>query len=153
MRKENALIKMYEMDEAIAAETRTNGADSLAIPPLLREYAVQNKIIEEHKQAEEKLKQGLAISRKVNESAPSPRSKNELTKSLLTLGEFEYSIANYTDAENLLKEGITLKESASEKDDDYKEFLNLYAKLLYKQNRAKEADEVYQKIKSWGQPG
>ncbi|MBK9621066.1 MAG: TonB family protein [Cyanobacteriota bacterium erpe_2018_sw_39hr_WHONDRS-SW48-000098_B_bin.30] len=153
LRKENALIKMYEMDEAIAAETKANGADSLAIPPLLREYAIQNKIIEEHKQAEEKLKQGLAISRKVNESAPSPRSKNELTKSLLTLGEFEYSIANYTDAENLLKEGITLKESASEKDDDYKEFLNLYAKLLYKQNRAKEADEVYQKIKSWGQPG
>ena len=34
-----------------------------------------------------------------------------------------------------------------------KEFLNLYAKLLYKQNRAKEADEIYQKIKNWGQQG
>ena len=152
-RKENALIKMYEIDEAIAKEMKANGEVSLAIPPLLREYATQNKIIEEHKQAEAKLKQGLEISRKANETAPCAQSREELIKSLLTLGDFEYSIANYTEAESLLKEGISLKESASQKDDDYKELLNLYAKLLYKQNRTKEADEIYQKIKNWGQPG
>ncbi len=149
LRKENALIKMYDIDEAIIAENKTSGADSLGIPPLLREYAIQFKIVEEHKQAEAKLKEALALSRKANESAPSERSKSELTKSLLTLGEFEYSIGNHTEAETLLKEGISLKEGASQKDDDYKELLNIYAKLLYKQNRTKDAEQVYEKIKNW----
>jgi hypothetical protein len=35
----------------------------------------------------------------------------------------------------------------NDKDQEYKELLNTYARLLYKQNRAKEADEQYKKIK------
>ncbi|OPZ90149.1 MAG: hypothetical protein BWY75_00858 [bacterium ADurb.Bin425] len=67
---------------------------------------------------------------------------------MIALAQTEYSLGNLAEAEPLLKQAIAMKENElNEKDQEYKELLNTYARLLYKQNRAKEADEQYKKIK------
>ncbi len=149
LRKENALIKMSELDDVIAAKEKQGGSENQELAPILLEYAKQHQSIEEQKQALEKLRRAL----KICEAAP--EKKAELLRCLVVVGEMEYSLGNLKEAETLLTRAIAMKEEAikvnpSEKDADYKSLLNTYARLLYKQSRQKEADEQYKKIKELG---
>lgn len=146
-RKETALIKMADLEEAMIKIEKSKGANSLDLLPLLRENAVQNQAIGEHKAAGEDLKRALKICQEPDNS----QAQGELAKSLFALGDYQYSLSNFSEAETLIKQAISLKEETlKEKDADYKNMLNTYAKLLFKQNRTKEADEQYKKIKELG---
>ena len=99
---------------------------------------------------EQDLKKALQICQAAYTSQ-GDKAAPELTKTLIALGDYEYTLGNFTEAEELLKKAISLKEDTlKEKDAQYKELLNTYAKLLFKQNRTKEADEQYKKIKELG---
>lgn len=152
VRKEAALIKMADLEEAMIKIEKAKGANSLELLPLLRENAVQNQAIGEHKAAGEDLKRAL----KICQDPANSQASGERAKSLFALGDYQYTLGNLSEAEPLIKEAIslkeeTLKEEALKKQDaDYKNMLNTYAKLLFKQNRTKEADEQYKKIKELG---
>lgn len=143
-RKEEALIKMADLDELIEKEIKANGADSPAIAPLLLQYATQAKIIEEHLDALDKLKLALTISRKNNAAG----HEADLAQCLSALGETEYNLGHLNEAEPLLKEAIDLKENVLHvRDKELKNLLETYGRLLYKQNRVKEAEEFYKRAR------
>jgi TonB family protein len=214
-KKEDTLIKMFALDGTLDTLKRLGNTDNPEMVPILLEYSSQHRLIEEHKEAKDKLKRALAIAEKnlknfdqsetaanfsqetkspetkSQEAKPqetkspetkSPETKSPETKSqeaksqetkpqeskqteekrledkkkaqktfasaLIALAQTEYSLGNLAEAEPLLKQAIAMKENElNEKDQEYKELLNTYARLLYKQNRAKEADEQYKKIK------
>ncbi|MBX9939277.1 MAG: TonB family protein [Candidatus Obscuribacterales bacterium] len=76
------------------------------------------------------------------------RAQKTFSSALIALAQTEYSLGNLAEAEPLLKQAIAMKETElNEKDQEYKDLLNTYARLLYKQNRTKEAEEQYKKIK------
>lgn len=147
VRKEAALIKMADLEESMLKVEKAKGATSLDLLPFLRDNAVQNQAIGEHKAAGEDLKRAL----KICQDPANSQAQGELAKSLFALGDYQYTLGNFGEAEPLMKEAISLKEETlKEKDADYKNMLNTYAKLLFKQNRSKEADEQYKKIKELG---
>lgn len=189
-KKEDTLIKMFALDGALDTLERLGNPDNPEMVPILLEYSSQHRLIEEHKEAKDKLKRALAIAERnlknfdQSETAPnfsketkSPETKSQEVKSqeakpreskqpeekrledkkkaqktfasaLIALAQTEYSLGNLAEAEPLLKQAIAMKENElNEKDPEYKELLNTYARLLYKQNRTKEADEQYKKIK------
>jgi TonB family protein len=143
-RKEEALIKMADLDEVIEKEKKAHGADSPALVPLLVKYAAQAKIIEEHVDALNKLKLALSISRKNNVAG----HEAELAQTLSALGETEYNLGHLSEAEPLLKEAIELKENVlHSRDQELKNLLETYGRMLYKQNRVQEAEEFYKRAR------
>lgn len=142
LRKEEALIKMADIDELIEKERKVN-PDSIKLVPLLIQYAGQNRVIEEHADGLSKLKQAVAIARK------SPQgNEKELSQSLCALGIVEYNLGHVQEAEPLLKEAIDIKESVLKiQDKELKELLETYGRLLYKQGRIKEYEEVSKKAR------
>jgi TonB family protein len=194
-KKEDTLIKMFALDGTLDTLEKLGKTDNPEMVPILLEYSSQHRLIEEHKEAKDKLKRALAIAEKnlknfdqsenaanfspetKSQEGKSPQTKSQETKSqetkpqeskqpeekrledkkkaqktfasaLIALAQTEYSLGNLAEAEPLLKQAIAMKENElNEKDQEYKELLNTYARLLYKQNRAKEADEQYKKIK------
>ncbi|MDP3506588.1 MAG: TonB family protein [Candidatus Melainabacteria bacterium] len=142
LRKEEALIKMADIDELIEKERKVN-PDSIKLVPLLIQYAGQNRLIEEHADGLSKLKQALAIARKTPQG-----NEKELSQSLCALGIVEYNLGHVQEAEPLLKEAIDIKESVlKSQDKELKELLETYGRLLYKQGRIKEYDEVSKKAR------
>lgn len=142
--KENTLIKMADLDDKMASDQKTLGPDNPKLAKTLRDYAALHRALSESPEAEEKLRRALAIAQKT------PEQEEELTASLSALGELEYSLGRFSEAEPLLVRAIALKEKSQTKDADYKNMLEVYAKLLFKENRTKEADEQYKKIKELG---
>jgi TonB family protein len=142
LRKEEALIKMSELDEQIQKESKIN-PDSLKLVPLLVQYAGQDRLIEEHTEALAKLREALAIARKTPQG-----NEKELAQSLCALGAAEYNLGHAQEAEPLLKEAINLKENIlKSQDKELKELLETYARLLYKQGRVKEYEEISKKAR------
>lgn len=144
LRKEEALIKMADLDEQMDKEIKASGPDSIKLVPLLVQYAVSDRSIEEHLEALSKLKQALAIARKAGAG-----HDKELAQSLCALGEVEYNLGHTAEAEPLLKEAIELKENVLKaQDKELKELLETYARLLYKQNRIEESEAVAKKARA-----
>lgn len=142
LRKEEALIKMADLDEQIDKESKAN-PDSIKLVPLLVQYAGQDRLIEEHADALVKLKQALAIARK------SPQgNEKELSQSLCALGIVEYNLGHVQEAEPLIKEAIDIKENIlKSQDKELKELLETYGRMLYKQGRVKEYEEISKKAR------
>jgi tetratricopeptide (TPR) repeat protein len=142
LRKEEALIKMADLDEQIEKESKAN-PDSIKLVPLLVQYAGQDRLIEEHSDALVKLKQALAIARKNPQG-----NEKELAQSLCALATVEYNLGHVQEAEPLLKEAIEIKENIlKSKDKELKDLLETYGRMLYKQGRVKEYEEVSKKAR------
>lgn len=142
LRKEEALIRMANLDEQIDKESKAN-PDSIKLVPLLVQYAGQARLIEEHADALVKLKQALAIARKTTQG-----NEKELSQSLCALGIVEYNLGHVQEAEPLIKEAIDIKENIlKSKDKELKELLETYGRMLYKQGRVKEYEEVSKKAR------
>lgn len=142
LRKEEALIKMADLDEQIEKESKAN-PDSIKLVPLLVQYAGQDRLIEEHSDALAKLKQALAIARKNPQG-----NEKELAQSLCALATVEYNLGQVQEAEPLLKEAIEIKENVlKSKDKELKDLLETYGRMLYKQGRVKEYEEVSKKAR------
>lgn len=142
--KENTLIKMADLDDQMAKDEKSLGADNIKQAKTLRDYAALHRALGESPEAEAKLKRALAIAEK------SPDQEAELGTSLTALAEMEYSLGRFSEAEPLITKVLAMKEKSQVKDSEYKNLLEMYAKLLFKQNRTKEADEQYKKIKELG---
>lgn len=178
--KEAALIKMYTLEEKLDTLKKLGNRENPEMVPILLEYSSQHRLIEEHKEAKDKLKRALEIAENnlksldksetaasASQETKAPESNHQENKqleynrlenkkkaqktfssALNALAQAEYSLGNLAEAEPLLKQAIAMKETElNEKDQEYKDLLNTYAKLLYKQNRTKEAEEQYKKIK------
>ena len=147
VKKEAALLKINKLDEAIAEESKAKDP-TVKKANLLIEYAGCLIAIGEQAEAKGKLTEALEILEKNQVEG------GDLYGCLSQLAQLDYSIGDLAGAEPLFKKALEIKEKSPSptpgKDTDYKNLLESYAKLLYKQNRAKEADELYKKIKDMG---
>ena len=144
-KKEAALLKMNQLDTALAEEDKASEPTAKKAN-LLVEYANCLISIQEPAEAKIKLTQALAILQ--NSKAEAPDQYNCLSQ----LAQLDYTIGDYTSAEPLLQKAMAIVESSAgaAKYPDYKSLLETYAKLLYKLNRVPDADAIYKKIKSLG---
>lgn len=141
-RKEDALIKLADLDDAISRESKLNGPDSAALVPLLIDYSATQKVLEDHSAALDRLKQALSICRKHTDPAA-------LDDTLCALGQADYSLGHTQEAEAELKEAIDIRESTLNlKDRKLKDMLETMGRLLYKQNKSSEADQYYARAKA-----
>ena len=145
LKKEAALLKMNELDTALAQENKAP-EPTIKKAHLLVEYANCLISIQEQSEAKIKLTEALAILQNNKAEA------DELYPCLSQLAQLDYTIGDYTMAEPLFLKAIGITESLpnAAKSPDYKSLLETYAKLLYKLNRAQEADAIYKKIKDLG---
>jgi TonB family protein len=149
LKKEAALMKMNKLDDALAEEDKAKDA-TVKKANLLVEYAGCLSAIQEQGEAKTKLTEALEILDK------SKASDAELYPCLSQLAQLDYSIGDLAGAEPLFKRALEIKDKSptaapnGARDPEYKSLLEQYAKLLYKQNRTKEADELYKKIKDMG---
>ncbi|MBS1989284.1 MAG: TonB family protein [Cyanobacteria bacterium SZAS LIN-3] len=145
LKKEANLIKMNRLFDALATD-RKAGAPTMKTAALLMDYAACLQVIQETAEAKARLSQALEIMEQ------NQASESELYPCLYQLAQLDYSIGDLGSAEPLYKKAIAIKEksppAAGVKDPEYKTMLETYAKLLYKQNRAGEADEIYKKLRS-----
>ncbi len=141
-RKEDALIKLADLDDAMARESKLNGPDSAGLVPLLIDYSAAQKVLEDHSAALDRLKQALTICRKHTDPAP-------LDDTLCALGQADYSLGHTQEAEAELKEAIEIRENTlNRQDKKLKEMLETMGRLLYKQNKSSEADQYYARAKA-----
>lgn len=141
-RKEDALIKLADLDDAMARESKVNGPDSVGLVPLLIEYSATQKVLEDHSAALDRLKRALTICRKHTDPAP-------LDDTLCALGQADYSLGHTQEAEAELKEAIEIRENTlNRQDKKLKEMLETMGRLLYKQNKSSEADQYYARAKA-----
>jgi TonB family protein len=140
--KEAALIKMNQLDDALTEENKAKEPTTKKAN-LLIQYAGCLIDIQEPADAKTKLTEALAILE--NNSA----AQADLYPCVSQLAQLEYSIGELQGAEPLFKKAMAIKEKAPapKADPEYKSLLEQYAKLLYKQNRTGEADEIYKKIR------
>jgi TonB family protein len=149
LKKEAALIKMNKLDDGLAEEDKAKDP-TVKKANLLIEYAGCLSAIQEQGEAKTKLTEALEILDKTK------AADLELYPCLSQLAQLDYSIGDLAGAEPLFKRALEIKDKSptptpnGTRDPEYKSLLEQYAKLLYKQNRAKEADELYKKIKDMG---
>lgn len=141
-RKEDALIKLADLDDAMTRESKLNGPDSAGLVSLLIDYSATQKVLEDHSAALDRLKQALTICRKHADPAP-------LDDTLCALGQADYSLGHTQEAEAELKEAIEIRENTlNRQDKKLKEMLETMGRLLYKQNKSSEADQYYARAKA-----
>lgn len=158
-RKEDTLIKMADLDEAMAkikkggGSPEKGGAEKTSegrlgeekikeLVPLMVNYADCQKILEEHQAALATLKDALTLSRQANSPAI-------LEQALGAAGQEEYSLGKTEEAYNDIKEAVEIRENTLNlKDKRLKDLLETMGRLLYKQNRSAEADQYYARAKS-----
>ena len=90
--------------------------------------------IQEQGEARNTLKEALEILDK------NQAESSQLYPTLAQLAQLDYSVGDLSVAEPLFKRALAIEED--------KAVMESYAKLLYKQNRAAEADEIYKKIRT-----
>jgi TonB family protein len=145
IKKEAALIKLDKLDDDLAAAQKAN-APPASQAKLLMDCAACLVTIQEQKEALVKLSEAYELLDK-NKTADL-----ELYPCLSRLAQLKYTTGDLTGAEPLFKRALEIQEKpeVTARDTEYKSLLEMYAKLLYKQNRAPEADEIYKKIKALG---
>jgi hypothetical protein len=75
--------------------------------------------------------------------------KGEQAAALSQMGSLYYTTSRLMEAEQSLKSATDIYSAAPPKSDlTYKSALEIYAKVLYKLNRAGEADVLYAKIRT-----
>ncbi|MBU6452922.1 MAG: energy transducer TonB [Cyanobacteria bacterium REEB67] len=153
IKKEAALTKMNKLYDAIAAEKENTNKKA----KLLTDYADCLITIQEQGEGRDKLSEALVILDK------NQADEATLYPCLSKLAQLDYSLGDLKTAEPLFIRAIAIKEketaiaatgataataAAASNGVPLKSLLETYAKLLYKQNRATEADEIYKKIKT-----
>ena len=149
-RADAALSQAHKIEEEIAKQegqrsTRSAGAptlDDVSLCPKLRAAAALHTQATDYKTAEEQLKRALQIAEAANNPA-------EQAATLSQLGSMYYTTSRLQDAEKSLKTAADIYNVAPPKDNAiFKSTLEMYAKVLYKLNRASEANVLYARIKT-----
>jgi TonB family protein len=150
IKKEAALTRMNKLYDAIAAEKESTNKKAA----LLTDYADCLVVIQEQGEGRDRLAEALAILDK------NQADEATVYPCLSKLAQLDYSLGDLKTAEPLFTRAIAIKEkdataaspaslaANANKGETLKSLLETYAKLLYKQNKAGEADEIYKKIKT-----
>lgn len=149
-RADAALSQAHKIEEEIAKQEGQRSARPAGAPTLddvslcakLRAAAALHTQATDYKTAEEQLKRALQIAEAANNSA-------EQAATLSQLGSMYYTTSKLQDAEKSLKRATDIYNGAPPKDNAiFRSTLEMYAKVLYKLNRASEADVLYTRIKT-----
>lgn len=151
-RADAALSQAQKIEQEIAKQEAHNSskaggqssASDISICPKLRAAAAFYVQATEYKTAEDTLKRAQQIAEAANDQA-------EQAAALSQLGSIYYTTSRLPEAEKSLKSAMDIYNAAPPKDNaTYKSTLEMYAKVLYKLNRAGEADVLYAKIRTLG---
>lgn len=141
--KTDAALRQAEAVELeIKHQEQQSGADSVKLCPKLCSVAALYRDAGEYQLAEDRLSRALKL-------AQDAKANNEQAKALSELGQLSFALGKNDDAAAKLKQAIELFEGSSSSDKvAYRATLESYAKVLYKQNRAADGDEIYKKIRA-----
>jgi TonB family protein len=149
-RADAALAQAHKIEQEIAKQEAQNSAKAggqsaasdASICPKLRAAAALYVQATEYKTAEEQLKRALQIAETADD-------KGEQAAALSQLGSMYYTTSRLPEAEKSLKSATDIYNAAPPKSEaTYQSALEMYAKVLYKLNRASEADVLYAKIRT-----
>jgi TonB family protein len=133
--------KVVALSEKLAQQEKAVGTDNPAIVTTLNELANAQKQLGHYDEADSNFKRLIALEEKVGD-------KQNLAASLADYGDGYYLRTQYAAAEPLLTRAIALKKELGFSGAADAAVLEEYAKLLYKLNRAPEADAIYAQIKT-----
>lgn len=141
-----ARLRMYALDDAIKAEREKNGDGSAALIQMHRDYASAEKIDESTAAAITHQRMALELAQKAAASSATPDARKLETACQADLALELFSVGQYDEAGPMLETAATACESSDPA--LCKKLLEARAKLLYKQNKIEQANEIYKKLKS-----
>lgn len=139
-----ARLRMYALDDAIKAEREKNGDDSAALIQMHRDYALAEKIDESTAAAIAHERAALQIAQKAAASG-TPDAQKLVTACQADLALELYNVGQYDEAGPMLEAAANACESSDPA--LCKKLLEARAKLLYKQNKIDQANEIYKKLR------
>lgn len=132
--------RIIRLREELAENEKRFGADSVNAARTLREMARCEADLHQYGEAEKHFQAALASFEKVAEGSP------ELMSTLSDLGQLCVSTGRLKEGEPLLARAAKLSSNfASEQ--ERRQVLEHYARLLYKLNKVAEANEIYKQLK------
>jgi TonB family protein len=132
--------KIVALREKLANQEKTTSADDASIVPILSDLANAEKQVGRYDESDANFKRIIALEEKLGD-------RRVLAASLADYGDSIYTRAQYATAEPILARAVSLKRELGLSAAD-KPVLEQYAKLLYKLNRAPEADPIYGELKA-----
>ena len=135
--KLSALQLTYNKDE------KRLSADDPKLASELQEMATCDKELKNYTEAESLYQKAIAIEEKT------PGHKRELARSLYELGAMYSQCNKLSEAEPVLKRAVDIEENELKSSDpESVNILKAYASLLYKLNRADDANKIYQRLQT-----
>lgn len=132
--------QLYRLKVQLEESKKLAGEESEQTALLLQESGKCSSALHDYKEAETNLKAALAIFEKNTE-------KPAKTQAVLVDLSHVYSVnGRLPEAEDALKRASTI-ESADISPEQKRKILEEYARLLYKSNKTKEANEIYKQLK------